>query len=178
VRLYTIGHSAHNIEKFIDLLQNYHIQLVVDVRSVPASRFHPQFRKRALQTALAEDRIGYHFAGQQLGGRLADPTCYDPPTPAEKGSKHRRANFTKIMAREWFKQGITELMSMVGKETTAILCSEEDPTCCHRHQLIARYLRIPYPHVEVQHIRGNGMLVGAGTLFARENKQPSEQLRL
>ena len=53
--LYTIGHSAHPIQKFIGLLHAYHIQQVVDVRSVPASRFHPQYNKAVLQRELAEN---------------------------------------------------------------------------------------------------------------------------
>ena len=41
--IYTIGHSTHPIEEFLDVLRAYNIQLLVDVRTVPRSRKNPQF---------------------------------------------------------------------------------------------------------------------------------------
>jgi uncharacterized protein (DUF488 family) len=174
--LYTIGHSAHPIQKFISLLKAYQIQVLVDVRSIPASRFHPQYNKAALQKVLIENQMGYVFAGLQLGGRPNDPTCYEPGTFIERGTKHPRANFSEIMKRDWFVQGIADLVGQVNRGRTVILCSEEDPLRCHRHELIAKFLREAYPSIEVQHMRGNGTLVSAADLFNANEKQPPEQL--
>jgi uncharacterized protein (DUF488 family) len=168
--LYTIGHSAHPIQKFIGLLQAYQIQILVDVRSMPASRFHPQYNKAALQKVLLENQVDYVYAGQQLGGRPNDPTCYDPETTAGKGKKPPQANFSEIMKREWFRQGIDDLVSQLNLGRTVILCSEEDPLRCHRHALIAKYLRGVHPDIEVQHIRGDGTLVSAAALFEASEK--------
>ena len=55
--IYTIGHSKHPIERFIALLKEHGIEAVADVRSMPYSRFNPQFNRKALQQALAEARI-------------------------------------------------------------------------------------------------------------------------
>ena len=49
---------------------------LVDVRSTPYSRFHPQFNKNALQQALLAHGIAYTWAGEALGGRPKDPACY------------------------------------------------------------------------------------------------------
>jgi uncharacterized protein (DUF488 family) len=179
--LYTIGHSAHPIQKFIGLLHAYNIQQLVDVRSVPASRFHPQYNKAALQRELAENHIDYIFSGQQLGGRPDDPTCYEQPEAfASKGAKHPKikADFSEIMKRDWFKQGIDDLVKQMGNGRTVILCSEEDPLRCHRHEMIAKYLRGAYPEIEIQHIRANGILVSAKELFEASEKQTPDQLDL
>jgi uncharacterized protein (DUF488 family) len=169
--LYTIGHSAHHIQKFISLLQAYQIQILVDVRSTPASRFHPQYNKAALQEVLLENQVDYVFAGQQLGGRPTDPTCYDPGAAAEKGKKPPQANFSEVMKRAWFRQGIDDLVGRLDQGRTVILCSEEDPLRCHRHALIAKYLRGAYPDIEVQHMRGDGTLVSAAALLEASEKQ-------
>jgi len=177
MQLYTIGHSAHPIDRFIDLLKSNQIQLLVDVRSIPASRWHPQYNKNALQQTLLDLEIDYVFAGQQLGGRPKDPTCYEPGALAAKKEKHPKANFSEIMKRAWFVDGITTLVEQIQSKRTVILCSEEDPLRCHRHELIAKYLRTAYPNIEVQHIRGNGTLVRARKLFETSEKQELEQLR-
>lgn len=171
MQLYTIGHSAHPIEKFIGLLKTHQIEILVDVRSVPASRWHPQYNKAAFDSALAENQISYIFAGQQLGGRPKDPTCYKPETLAEKGAKHPRANYTEIMKRAWFVQGINELVAQIKKGSTVILCSEAEPLRCHRHALIAKFLQEAHPNITVQHIRKDGSLVSAQKLFKASGKQ-------
>ena len=174
--LYTIGHSAHPIQKFISLLKAYQIQILVDVRSAPASRYHPQYNKPTLQKVLLENQIDYIFAGQQLGGRPNDPTCYEPEVFVDKRNKHPKANFSEMMKRAWFRQGIDDLIGQMNQGRTVILCSEEDPLRCHRHALIANYLKDVYPSIEVQHIRGNGALVSAVELFEANEKHPPEQL--
>ena len=47
--LYTIGHSNHSLEKFLELLQLHKITIIADIRSVPQSRFSPQFNQKNLQ---------------------------------------------------------------------------------------------------------------------------------
>ena len=171
MQLYTIGHSAHPIEKFIGLLKAHQIETLVDVRSVPASRWHPQYNKATLDKALAKNQIDYVFAGQQLGGRPKDPTCYEPEASGEKGAKHPRANYTEIMKRAWFVQGISDLVAQIKKGSTAILCSEAEPLRCHRHALIAKFLQETHPNITVQHIRKDGSLVSARELFKASEKQ-------
>ena len=67
--VFTIGHSNHPAEAFLGLLLRHGIEEVVDVRSLPHSRFNPQFNRKALRTALTEAGVGYVFMGAELGGR-------------------------------------------------------------------------------------------------------------
>jgi len=75
--IHTIGHGDRTIEDFIDLLRRYGIALVVDVRSQPYSRWVPQFNRELLIHDLHHAGIKYHFMGNTLGGRPADPSLYD-----------------------------------------------------------------------------------------------------
>ena len=50
--IYTIGHSNIASERFVDLLRLHLIQLLVDTRSQPYSRYAPQFNREALQTSI------------------------------------------------------------------------------------------------------------------------------
>jgi len=65
--LWTIGHSTHPFEAFLELLEGQRIRVLVDVRTVPRSRRHPQFHSDALARSPAPHGIDYeHLAG--LGG--------------------------------------------------------------------------------------------------------------
>ncbi len=75
--IYTIGHSAHPIDKFLALLHQHGITALADVHSVPYSRRHPQFKKQTLSEALADAGIAYVYLGRELGARAADEACYE-----------------------------------------------------------------------------------------------------
>jgi uncharacterized protein (DUF488 family) len=65
------------------------------------------------------------------------------------------------MRRPWFVQGVNRLLELADEQTTAIMCSEENPAECHRHHLIAQFLMAEHPEVDVRHIRGDGTVFGA-----------------
>ena len=67
-RIYTIGHSTHTLEEFIEMLQSFEIQHLVDIRGLPGSNKYPQFNKENLEVVLPEIGIAYtHLT--LLGGR-------------------------------------------------------------------------------------------------------------
>src|SRR6476619_1674240 len=74
--IYTIGHSSAPAARVVDLLRDLQIDVLVDVRSIPASRHAPQFGQRAFMRTLAVAGIRYVFMGAWLGGRPRDPRCY------------------------------------------------------------------------------------------------------
>jgi uncharacterized protein (DUF488 family) len=96
----------------------------------------------------------------------------------ESGAPPREVDYPEVMKRDWFQQGIKRLLQQAGEEATAILCAEEDPARCHRHHLIARYLRDACPEVEVLHIRGDGSLLSAESLWNTANGPGEKQLTL
>jgi uncharacterized protein (DUF488 family) len=74
---FTIGHSNHDIEAWLALVHRHKIQVVVDTRSSPYSKYVPQFDKELVQRSLEQAGVRYLFLGDDLGGRPANPAYYD-----------------------------------------------------------------------------------------------------
>jgi uncharacterized protein (DUF488 family) len=176
IKLFTIGHSNHGLDKFVHLLEDNGIMLLVDVRTAPYSRYNSQFNKESLESILPQHEIQYAWAGKYLGGRPSDPTCYkNRVLPAEGADYLHKVDYPEVMTRKWFVQGINRLLELADEQTTAIMCSEENPAECHRHHLIAQFLINEHPEVDVRHIRGDGTVFGARSLYFSLDETAAEQ---
>src|SRR5438067_428088 len=82
--LYTIGHSTHQINVFLDLLLQHQIGTLVDVRSYPGSRRWPQFNQDEIKASVESAEIWYRW-GKGLGGRRRS---YERDSP-HSGWQHR-----------------------------------------------------------------------------------------
>lgn len=153
--VYTIGHSNHPIERFVSLLQQHGIQIVADVRSKPASRFNPQFNRKALETALAANGMRYEFLGVELGARTEDPTCYE----------NGRVSYRRLAATEPFRRGLERVRLLANESRVAIVCSEYEPLDCHRTILVGRELS--KANVAIAHILRDGTLESGNEADAR-----------
>jgi uncharacterized protein (DUF488 family) len=179
MKLYTIGHSNHTLEKLAELLKANGVTTLVDVRTAPYSRHNPQFNKDNLEFELRRRQIDYIFSGKHLGGRPAEPGCYKSRAlPADDADYLHEVDYPEVMKRPWFEKGIDRLLEIAEANTTAILCSEEDPANCHRHHLIAKYLLEYFPEVDVRHIRGDGQVYGAGAILKSVSDNKADQLKL
>lgn len=179
LKLFTIGHSNHTFEKFVRLLEDNGIMTLVDVRSAPHSRYNPQFNKENLEMMLPQHDIQYAFAGRFLGGRPTDPSCYkNRQLPGEGADYLHEVDYPEVMKRDWFTKGVVRLLELADEQTTAIMCSEENPAECHRHHLIAKYLMAQYPEVKVMHIRGDGAVFGAVSITDALDELTAEQPQL
>ena len=95
--VYTIGHSRHSLDTFAGLLKKHAIQVLIDVRSRPQSRWVPWFNQRALETAIPKLGIEYQWAGDHLGGLPDDPVYYKPnPNRIRKTDPATVADYEKI----------------------------------------------------------------------------------
>lgn len=153
--LYTIGHGSRKGEDFISLLKTFEIEYLVDVRSLPYSRFHPQFNQKALQLALQENSIQYIFMGDELGGRPKDPSCYN-----EDG----KVNYSVIKTKVFFQRGVERLKAACEKNSrVAIMCSERKPCHCHRTLLVGEVLHKEM--IVLKHIDEHGKLKEHSTVM-------------
>lgn len=144
--VYTIGHSTHPIEAFLELLRKHDITAVADVRSAPFSRFNPQFNKDTLQGTLAAHAIKYVFLGRELGARSDDPACYE----------NGRVQYARLVRATSFQAGLDRVMQGASEYRIALMCAEKEPLECHRTLLVARAL---VEHgVEIAHILADGGL--------------------
>lgn len=144
--VYTIGHSTHSIEAFLDLLRKQSVTAVADVRSTPFSRFNPQFNKDTLQGTLAAHGIKYVFLGRELGARSDDPACYE----------NGRVQYARLARAASFQAGLHRVVQGASEHRVALMCAEKDPLECHRTLLVARALADQ--GVEIAHILADGSL--------------------
>lgn len=155
--VYTIGHSNHTLEAFLNLLCRHQIEVLIDTRSAPYSRFAPQFNKDALKAAVLEQGIKYGFYGKELGGRPEGDEFYDAQGHVLYG---------EVAQSALFQEGLARLIGGAQTRRVALLCSEEDPNVCHRRLLVTRVLdRLG---VNVAHIRGDGRIEYERELQAAE----------
>ena len=145
MRVWTIGHSTRTIDKFISLLQEHGIKLLVDVRSLPGSKRYPQFNKEALAESLGKAGICYeHFP--EFGGRRKPRP--DSPNAAWRNESFR--GYADYMETEEFDQAVKRLLDLAADaEPAAIMCAEAVWWRCHR-SLISDYLKAG--GIEVIHI--------------------------
>ena len=150
VQLWTVGHSNHTVERFLELLGEHGIEVVVDVRSAPHSSYSKHFSQAPLRRSLKDAGLSYLFMGRELGGRPSEPEFYD-----EEGC----VLYAELAATERFRGGLRRLVDGARRYRVALMCSEENPTSCHRYRLISRALREVGPPVSILHIRGTGAVV-------------------
>lgn len=164
VVLFSIGHSNQPIETFLKLLHQHKLQVLIDVRSSPYSRYVPHFNSASLGPAVQQTGIKYVFMGKKLGGRPDGDEFYD-------ADEH--VLYDRMASAPFFLEGIERIKKIGKKYRAAILCSEENPAVCHRHLLIGRVLR--QQGCELIHIRGNGRLQTEEELAIHEATPSYEQ---
>jgi uncharacterized protein (DUF488 family) len=144
--IYTIGHSTHSREYFVELLKRHSITAVCDVRSKPYSRMNPQFNRESLKETLASSGIKYVFLGKELGARTEDRSCY----------RNGKVQYELLAKTELFKKGIDRVKKGADEYRVALMCAEKEPLDCHRTILVSRILS--EDGVPIRHILGNGTL--------------------
>ena len=149
--VYTVGHSNHSLEKFLGLLAANRIEVLVDVRSSPYSRYATWYNREPLKASLSQAGIKYIFLGDKLGGLPDGDEFYD---------EEHHVDYRRIAASPAFAEGIDRLMTGIPDYRIAVMCGEENPTDCHRNLLIGKVLADM--DVEVVHIRGDGALEPRG----------------
>ena len=108
--IFSLGHSNKSLQTFLATLKKHRIKVLVDVCSVPQSRFCQHFNRNALKRELAKRDIQYLWRGQNLGGRGVNVGWDD---------------------------AIEELVAMAKKGArVAVMCSEGDYHKCHRYTVL------------------------------------------
>ena len=159
--IYTVGHSNIPISQFVDLLATSKIAVVVDVRSRPFSKYASQFNRDLINQTLSANNLIYVYMGDLLGGKPEDRKYYD---------RGGHVMYDHIAESASFQTGISRLMKGIALYRVALMCSEEDPTNCHRRLLIGRVLR--EREVNVLHIRKGGIIQTEEDLNTTQQPQP------
>jgi uncharacterized protein (DUF488 family) len=149
--IYTIGHSTRSAGEFVGLLKESSIGLLADVRTVPRSRFNPQFNADTLPKALDAAGIAYrHMAA--LGG-LRHRAKGAAPSPNGLWRNEAFQAYSDYATTHPFRVGLDELRALAHDNVCAIMCAEAVWWRCHR-RIVADYLLVAGEPVE--HIMGPG----------------------
>jgi len=112
--IFSIGYSNRSKEEFLDLLKEYKIEAIADVRRFPTSKIEI-YKKENLKRIL--DKIAYfHF--ENLGGF--------------------RYGYANWMESEKWKKDYEKLKETAKAKRTAILCAEKKPAACHRRYILKK----------------------------------------
>ena len=106
--IYTIGYSTRTLPEFLTELEKRKVTHLVDVRSSPWSRNQP-FNANQITRWAEQGGILYRQAGDVLGGRTE--IALDHPD---------------------YLAALDRLIDAACREPLAIMCSEGDPSQCHR----------------------------------------------
>jgi hypothetical protein len=145
VRLFSVGHSNHDLPRLVRLLQAVGVTAVADVRSSPYSQRLPQFNRPELERGLPPCGVAYVYLGDFLGGRPRDASLYDADG---------RVNYERVRTTAAFQRGLDRLERAAAAFTVAFLCGEADPLDCHRGLMIAPALA--ERGLAVAHLRKDG----------------------
>jgi uncharacterized protein (DUF488 family) len=134
--IFTIGHSTHPIERFIELLQANAVAQLIDIRTIPKSRRNPQFNSDALAASLRAANIRYLHM-KDLGG-LRHPRK-DSINLGWRNESFR--GYADYMQTEEFAAALARAIELAKALPTALMCAEAVPWRCHR-SLVADALSV------------------------------------
>lgn len=146
--VYTIGHSRHETDHFLELLRLHGVDVVLDVRSSPYSTRYPQFNREIITLSLRDVKLGYMYMGEYFGARQPDGDYY---------TSDGWLQYRSFVKSHIFKEGINRLDELfVSGRTPALMCAEKDPFNCHRAIMIGHALA--KQGYDVRHILEDGTL--------------------
>ncbi len=161
IPIYTIGYGSRTLEEFIGVLEQNEIRFLVDVRSIPFSRYKPEFSKPTLSEQLEMYNIRYVFMGDELGGRPKEPSLSD---------QNGKVDYNKVEKTSLYQSGIKRLINAFDQQQSIVLmCSEGKPEDCHRSKLIGETLAVKNK-IRVMHVDENNNLVPHGEVIERVSR--------
>lgn len=129
--IYTVGYAGADIERFLQILQDKQVDILVDVRSVPKSQYFYQFNNTLLSKTLANVGIKYENWPHEFGARQ---DCLDFYTD-------NILDYKKFAKSQQFQNGIDKIKELVNQnKTICLMCAEIDPINCHRAILCGKEL--------------------------------------
>lgn len=140
--VFSIGHSDHPWPNFERLLTSVGVEVLIDVRSHPSSRL-PHFSRPTLRAALNTIGVSYVYMGAELGGRPASGAA---------------ADYEAMAKSSLFADALNRVQDIAARARPVLMCSEHEPTQCHRCLLIGR--RLAERGVSVEHILRDGSVEG------------------
>ncbi len=128
--LHTVGHGTLEADELARLLAAAGIELVVDVRSHPGSRRHPQFGRIAMERWLPEHGLAYTWE-PALGGRRSPR----PDTPHHALTVPAFRGYADHMTTPECAGALDRVLADAAARPTTVMCAESVWWRCHRRLL-------------------------------------------
>lgn len=125
--LYTLGYGNRSIDYIKKMISSYQIEILIDIREIPYSKFNPTMNREALKENVTGMNCKYLWKGNELGGK------------------------TVVITDE----SLAWLVDVSKSKSVVIMCAELDYHKCHRHYEIARRLLDTF-NLSVGHIIEEG----------------------
>jgi uncharacterized protein (DUF488 family) len=130
VELVTVGHGTLPADDLSALLRANEVALLVDVRSFPGSRRHPQFGRDEMAAWLPRAGVAYRWE-RRLGGRR--PVRADSVNVMLRNEAFR--GYADHMTTAEFRAALEDVLADAADRRTAVMCSESVWWRCHRRLL-------------------------------------------
>jgi uncharacterized protein (DUF488 family) len=132
----TTGHSTRTLAEFIQMLAAHAVQHLMDVRSIPQSRYNPQFNSSTFPVALKLAGIHYTHMPTLGGLRRAAPASENTgwSNPSFRG-------YADYMQTTEFGDSLAGIIESAKHKRIVLMCAEAVPSRCHR-SLIADALTV------------------------------------
>jgi uncharacterized protein (DUF488 family) len=144
MKLFTIGFTQKNAERFFTLLKNAGVRRVIDTRLNNRSQLAGFSKGEDLPFFLsAIGNMEYRHALEMA------PTqeMLDKYKKAKGSWSEYEHDFIRLLeSRE-----LAARVSLEELDGACLLCSEHKPEQCHR-RLVAEFLRVRYPQIEITHL--------------------------
>lgn len=139
--VYTIGYAGTDIERFVRILNNKRVDILIDVRSIPRSQYFYQFNDNLLNKTLSKVGIKYENWKREFGARQ---DCLEFYTDSV-------LDYQKFSESPQFQEGVSKIKKLVNQDiNVCLMCAEIDPINCHRAILCGKEIYVK--GLDVMHI--------------------------
>lgn len=129
MEIFTIGYAGFEIENFIKVLKEHHINSLIDVRSSPFSKIYSDYNKPLLHKTLQNRGIIYRNYNREFGARQEDKMYYP----------NGYLDFSMFTRSRMFIEGMEKIIKAIPLGYKFVLmCSEKDPITCHRTIMVGK----------------------------------------
>jgi uncharacterized protein (DUF488 family) len=143
--IFSIGHGNKDFDDFVEELQSFNVNYLIDIRSKPYSKWNTDFAQGMLKFLLTRQNMTYVYMGEELGGLPKDTSCY----------VNGKVEYDILKTKDFFQKGLERLMLADKKGINiAIMCSESNPAECHRTKVIG--VELQKKGFNLRHIVGVG----------------------
>ena len=110
--VYLLGHSTRSLEEFLEILKEFKIELLIDIRHFPTSKKFPWFSRENLEKILPKKDIEYLWL-KDLGG-------------------FRKGGYEKYTKTKEYQKALEKVLRLAREKKVALMCAEIKWWKCHR----------------------------------------------